>query len=63
MSGGRQVTLDEFAPNRAVVGDRDDCIREMSRIRDVINPEWLFITPAGLPGPAQRFKELRLFVR
>jgi alkanesulfonate monooxygenase SsuD/methylene tetrahydromethanopterin reductase-like flavin-dependent oxidoreductase (luciferase family) len=63
MFGGRQVTLDEFAPNRAIVGDPDDCIREMTRIRDIINPEWLFITPTGVPDPAQQTKELRLFAR
>jgi alkanesulfonate monooxygenase SsuD/methylene tetrahydromethanopterin reductase-like flavin-dependent oxidoreductase (luciferase family) len=63
MFGGRQVTLEEFAPNRAVVGDPNDCIREMSRIRDLINPEWLFITPTGVPDPAQQMKELRLFAK
>lgn len=63
MFGGRQVTLEEFAPDRAVVGDPDDCIREMTRIRDLINPEWLFITPTGVPDPAKQAKELRLFAK
>lgn len=63
MFGGRQVTLDEFAPNRAVVGDPDDCIREMTRIREIIDPEWLFITPTGVPDPARQMRELRLFAR
>jgi alkanesulfonate monooxygenase SsuD/methylene tetrahydromethanopterin reductase-like flavin-dependent oxidoreductase (luciferase family) len=61
--GGRQVTLDEFAPNRAVVGSPDDCIREMERIRDIIDPEWFFITPTGVPDVEQQIRELRLFAR
>ena len=63
MFGGKQVTLDEFAPNRAVVGSPDDCIREMERIREVINPEWFFITPTGVPDPSQQIRELRLFAK
>jgi alkanesulfonate monooxygenase SsuD/methylene tetrahydromethanopterin reductase-like flavin-dependent oxidoreductase (luciferase family) len=63
MFGGRQVSLDEFAPNRAVVGDPDDCIAEMQRIREIIDPEWLFITPTGVPDPEQQIAELRLFAR
>lgn len=61
--GGKQVTLDEFAPNRAVVGNPDDCMRELTRIRDIINPEWFFITPTGVPDPDQQIRELRLFAR
>ncbi len=63
MFGGKQVSLDEFSPNRAVVGDPDDCIREMERIRDIINPEWFFITPTGVPDPKQQAEELRLFAK
>jgi len=63
MFGGKQVSLDEFAPNRAVVGNPDDCIREMARIRDIINPEWLFITPTGVPDPDRQAEELRLFAK
>jgi alkanesulfonate monooxygenase SsuD/methylene tetrahydromethanopterin reductase-like flavin-dependent oxidoreductase (luciferase family) len=63
MFDGKQVTLDEFAPNRAVVGSPDDCIREMQRIKDIIDPEWFFITPTGVPDPEQQIKELRLFAR
>lgn len=63
MFGGKQVTLDEFAPNRAVVGTPDDCIREMERIRDIIDPEWFFITPTGVPDPEQQIRELRLFAK
>jgi len=63
MFGGRQVSLDEFAPNRAVVGNPDDCIREMERIRDIIDPEWFFITPTGVPDPDQQIAELRLFAK
>jgi alkanesulfonate monooxygenase SsuD/methylene tetrahydromethanopterin reductase-like flavin-dependent oxidoreductase (luciferase family) len=63
MFGGKQVSLDEFAPNRAVVGTPDDCIREMQRIKELIDPEWLFITPTGVPDPEQQSRELRLFAR
>ena len=63
MFGGRSVTLEEFAPNRAVVGTPDDCIREMERIREIINPEWFFITPTGVPDPDRQVRELRLFAR
>jgi len=63
MFGGKQVSLEEFAPNRAVVGTPDDCIRELERIRDIIDPEWLFITPTGVPDPEQQIRELRLFAR
>jgi alkanesulfonate monooxygenase SsuD/methylene tetrahydromethanopterin reductase-like flavin-dependent oxidoreductase (luciferase family) len=63
MFGGKQVSLAEFTPNRAVVGTPDDCIREMQRITDVLNPEYLFITPTGVPDPEQQSKELRLFAK
>lgn len=61
MFAGRQTTLDEFAPNRAVVGTPDDCIKELQRIESLIDPEYLFITPTGVPDPDQQIKELRLF--
>ena len=63
MFGGKQVTLDEFAPNRAVVGSPDDCNRELQRIRDILDPEWFFITPTGVPDPEQQKQELRLFAK
>ena len=63
MFGDRQVSLEEFAPNRAVVGTPDDCIRELQRIREIIDPEWLFITPTGVPDPEQQSRELRLFAK
>lgn len=63
MFGGKEVSLADFAPNRAVVGDPDDCMREMIRIRDVLNPEWLFITPTGVPDPDRQKAELRLFAK
>ena len=61
MFGGRSVTLDEFAPNRAIVGNPEDCILEMQRIKDLINPDYLYLTPTGVPDPDQQIKELRLF--
>jgi alkanesulfonate monooxygenase SsuD/methylene tetrahydromethanopterin reductase-like flavin-dependent oxidoreductase (luciferase family) len=63
MFNGKVVKLEEFAPNRAIVGSPDECIREMERIRDIINPEWLFITPTGVPDPEQQTRELRLFAK
>ena len=63
MFGGKQVTLDEFAPNRAVVGNPDDCNKEMQRIKEIIDPEWFFITPTGVPDPEQQIRELRLFAK
>jgi hypothetical protein len=35
----------------------------MQRIKDLINPEYMFITPTGVPDPEQRMKELRLFAK
>ena len=63
MFGGKEVTLEEFAPNRAVVGSPDDCIAELKRIEEIINPEYLFITPTGVPDPDQQIEELRLFAK
>jgi len=61
MFGGKSVTLEEFVPNRAIVGTPDDCIREMQRIKDLINPDYVYLTPTGVPDPDQQIKELRLF--
>jgi alkanesulfonate monooxygenase SsuD/methylene tetrahydromethanopterin reductase-like flavin-dependent oxidoreductase (luciferase family) len=63
MFAGKQTTLEEFAPNRAVVGTPDDCIEELQRIESLISPEYLFITPTGVPDPDQQIKELRLFAK
>jgi len=63
MFGGKQVTLEEFAPYRAVVGTPDDCIREMQSIKELTNPEYFFITPTGVPDPKQQIEELRLFAK
>lgn len=63
MFGGKAVTLEEFVPNRAIVGTPDECIQEMQRVKDLINPEYLFITPTGVPDPDQQIRELRLFAK
>jgi alkanesulfonate monooxygenase SsuD/methylene tetrahydromethanopterin reductase-like flavin-dependent oxidoreductase (luciferase family) len=63
MFGGKTVTLEEFVPNRAIVGAPEDCIREMQRIKDLINPEYVFLTPTGVPDPEQQVRELRLFAQ
>lgn len=61
--GGRQVSVDEFGPNRAIVGTPEDCIREMQRIKDLINPDYVMLVPVGVPDPEQHRKELRLFAK
>jgi alkanesulfonate monooxygenase SsuD/methylene tetrahydromethanopterin reductase-like flavin-dependent oxidoreductase (luciferase family) len=63
MFGGKAMSLDEFAPNRAIVGTPDDCIRELQRIRELIDPEYLFLTPTGVPDLEQHADELRLFAK
>lgn len=63
MFGGKEVKLEEFAPHRAVVGTPDDCIREIQSIKRLVNPEYFFITPTGVPDPDQQIAELRLFAR
>src|SRR5580658_8256269 len=49
MFGGRLVTLEEFVPNRALVGTPDDCARELQRIKEMINPDYVLMTPTGVP--------------
>lgn len=61
--GGKEVKLEDFAPHRAVVGTPDDCIRELESIRELTDPEYLFITPTGVPDPDQQIEELRLFAK
>jgi len=63
MFGGRSTTLEEFVPNRAIVGTPEDCIRELQRIKDLIDPEYVFLTPTGVPDPDRQIAELRLFAR
>lgn len=63
MFGGRATTLEEFVPNRAIVGAPADCIRELQRIKDLIDPDYVFLTPTGVPDPDQQIEELRLFAR
>ena len=61
--GGKQVKLEEFVPNRAIVGTPDACIAEMQRIKDLIDPDYLLTTPTGVPDPDQHWEELRLFAK
>lgn len=63
MFSDQQTSLEDFAPNRAIVGAPDDCIAELQRIKDLIDPEYLFITPTGVPDPDQQIRELRLFAK
>jgi hypothetical protein len=37
----------DFTPNRAIVGTPDDCIREMKRIKALIDPDYVLMTPTG----------------
>lgn len=61
--GGKEVTLEDFAPHRAVVGTPDDCIRELQSIKKLVDPEYFFITPTGVPDWEQQVRELRLFAK
>lgn len=61
--GGKSVSLDEFVPNRAIVGTPEDCIRELRRIKELINPDYILMTPTGVPDADQHTRELRLFAR
>ena len=61
--GGKEVDLREFTPNRAIVGTPADCISEMERIRDKVNPDYVLMTPTGVPDFDQHWAELRLFAR
>ncbi len=63
MFSGKAMTLEEFAPNRAIVGTPDDCMREMERIKKLVNPDYLLMTPTGVPDPEQQVRELRLFAK
>ena len=62
MFAGKSVSLEEFTPNRAIVGTPDDCIREMQRIKDLIDSDYVFLRPP-CPDPAQQVRELRLFAK
>ncbi|MBU6268570.1 MAG: LLM class flavin-dependent oxidoreductase [Sphingomonadales bacterium] len=61
--GGKAVSLDEFVPNRAIVGTPDQCAAELRAIRDRIDPEYVMMTPTGVPDMDQHWRELRLFAR
>jgi len=63
MFGGKAVTLDEFAPNRAIVGTPDDCMEEMERIKALTDPDYVLLTPTGVPDPDRQWQELRLFAK
>jgi alkanesulfonate monooxygenase SsuD/methylene tetrahydromethanopterin reductase-like flavin-dependent oxidoreductase (luciferase family) len=63
MFGGQAVEIEDFAPHRAIVGDPDACAAELERIRDLIDPEYVLMTPTGVPDPLQQWEELRLFAR
>jgi alkanesulfonate monooxygenase SsuD/methylene tetrahydromethanopterin reductase-like flavin-dependent oxidoreductase (luciferase family) len=59
--GGKPVTMEEFTPNRAIAGTPDQCMEEMQRIKKLIDPEYVMMTPTGVPDPEQQMAELRLF--
>ena len=60
---GKAIGVREFSPNRAIVGTPEDCIRELEQIRARVNPEYLLLTPTGVPDPDQQVRELRLFAK
>jgi probable F420-dependent oxidoreductase len=61
--GGKPVDLEQFVPNRAIVGTPEACIAEMQRIKDLIDPEYVLMTPTGVPDAQQHWDELRLFAK
>ena len=61
--GGKSVSLEEFVPNRAIVGTPEDCAAELCNIRDRVNPEYVLMTPTGVPDMEQHWRELRLFAK
>jgi len=61
--GGKEVDLKEFTPNRAIVGTPEDCKQEMRRIKELIDPEYVLMTPTGVPDALQHWEELRLFAK
>ena len=63
MFGGKQVTLEDFVPGRGLVGTPEDCIRELTDIRAAIDPEYILMTPTGVPDVEQHWRELRLFAK
>jgi alkanesulfonate monooxygenase SsuD/methylene tetrahydromethanopterin reductase-like flavin-dependent oxidoreductase (luciferase family) len=63
MFGGKSVNLEEFVPNRAIVGTPEDCIQEMHRIKARVDPDYVLMTPTGIPDAEQHWKELRLFAK
>jgi alkanesulfonate monooxygenase SsuD/methylene tetrahydromethanopterin reductase-like flavin-dependent oxidoreductase (luciferase family) len=63
MFGGKSVSLEAFTPNRAIVGDPGDCVGELERIRELIDPQYLLLTPTGVPDLEQHKAELRLFAK
>src|SRR5262249_21015486 len=63
MLAGGTMTVEDFGPTRALVGDPADCIREMQRVKDLIDPAYVLMTPTGVPDPEQQRRELRLFAQ
>lgn len=61
--GRKEVDLKEYTPNRAIVGTPEDCIEEMRRIKTLIDPEYVLMTPTGVPDAYQHWDELRLFAK
>jgi alkanesulfonate monooxygenase SsuD/methylene tetrahydromethanopterin reductase-like flavin-dependent oxidoreductase (luciferase family) len=61
--GGKQVSLEEFTPNRAIVGTPADCMAEMQRIKELADPDYVLMTPTGVPDFMQHWEELRLFAK
>jgi alkanesulfonate monooxygenase SsuD/methylene tetrahydromethanopterin reductase-like flavin-dependent oxidoreductase (luciferase family) len=61
--GGKEIDLRSFTPNRAIVGTPADCIEEMKRIKQRTDPDYVLMTPTGVPDVEQHWRELRLFAR
>ncbi len=63
MFGGKEASLEEFTPNRAIVGTPDECARELESIRNLADPDYVMMTPTGVPDMMQHWDELRLFAK
>lgn len=63
MFSGQQITTEEFVPHRALVGTPDDCAQELQRIKERVNPDYVLMTPTGVPDFLQHWSELKLFAK
>ena len=63
LDAGEQVTLEEFARDRAIVGTPDDCITEIQRYREATNPDYLLLSIGSRGGFQRALEAVRLWGR